>query len=90
MSDLPTYSVTFVKHPEYGWMPQMDDAMPASLAAHLMIAPCGLTPDDVARINELAATFSAQRLDELADAGLTWEEVRAEQERQRIARLYEI
>ncbi len=91
MSDAEqTYTVTFVYDAQTGWSPVIDDTMPDSLAAKLIINIRDLTPNEIARGQAIAAMFTDERLNELKDVNLIWAEVQAEQERQRIARLFEI
>lgn len=89
--DIETYPVIFVHDPVNGWMPDMsDDAMPDSLAAKLIIdrqAP--LTDEDIRILTELQAQYGVERLDELADVSLTWEEIEQRGAQERIARLNE-
>lgn len=76
MSNLPSCTVVYVKHPEHGWLATITDDMPASLAAHLIIDTRDPTPDEIARGQKLAALFDEKRLDEQATSGLTLNEIR--------------
>lgn len=90
MNDLPSYAVTYVKHPELGWMPTVDDSMPASLAAHLIIDIHDLTPDEIARGQAVAAAFEGTgRVGDFPEF-MPIEEAQRRNELERIARMFEI
>lgn len=88
-ASLPSYAVLYVKHPEFGWLPTTDAAMPASLAAHLIIDTRDLTPDEIARGQQIAATFeNVETVDDLPEF-MTLDEARQRIEQERTNRRFE-
>lgn len=65
---LPTYSVTYYKHPQYGWVPSIPDDMPASLAAYFQADEVGEALDALSSVREGLEDIRAGRVTEFTSA----------------------